>query len=109
MDDARKVFETNLFSVMRLTQLVVPHMASRSSGLIINIGSIVGNIPTPWAGVYAASKAAVHAWSNVLRMEVKGLGIRCLLVAPGAITSGFGKKQADSFHMPEGEHSKAQK
>lgn len=46
-------------------------MAKEKSGLVINIGSIVGNVPTPWAGVYASSKAAIHAWSEVLRMEVK--------------------------------------
>lgn len=74
-----------------MTQLVVPHMAKQKDGIIINIGSIVGqsqrpllscsssikynfplgNIPTPWAGVYASSKAALHSYSEVLRMEVK--------------------------------------
>ncbi|SCV68958.1 BQ2448_1978 [Microbotryum intermedium] len=101
VDQAKAVFDTNLFAPMRLTQLVVPHMAHKKSGLIINIGSIVGVIPTPWAGVYATSKAAIHAWSEVLRMEVKGLGIDVMVVAPGAITSGFGKKQADSFDLPK--------
>lgn len=72
------------------------------SGLVINIGSVVGVIPTPWAGVYASSKAALHSWTNTLRMEVKGLGVNVMLIAPGAITSGFGKKQADSFAMPPG-------
>lgn len=122
-----------------MTQLVVPHMAKEKKGLVINVGSIVGsspllpawwrelitrthagNIPTPWAGVYAASKAAIHSWTEVLRMEVKvrfarpsqdlntakngvpqGLGVDVMLVAPGAITSGFGKKQLNSHHEPK--------
>ncbi|KDE06995.1 hypothetical protein MVLG_02731 [Microbotryum lychnidis-dioicae p1A1 Lamole] len=111
VDQAKAVFDTNLFAPMRLAQLVVPHMAKKKSGLIINIGSIVGVIPTPWAGVYATSKAAIHAWSEVLRMEVKGLGINVMVVAPGAITSGFGKKQADSFDLPQDSlyHSVAQR
>lgn len=48
--EAKQVFETNLWAPMRLTQLVVPHMAKQQSGLVINIGSIVGVLATPWAG-----------------------------------------------------------
>lgn len=117
-------FETNFFAPLRLSKLVAVPMAERRSGLIVNIGSIVGesalcafreptkpshrtrispgNIPTPWSGVYSASKAALHSISETLRMEVKGLGIDVMLVAPGAITSQFGKKQLNSFQMPEG-------
>ncbi|KAK4058711.1 NADPH-dependent 1-acyl dihydroxyacetone phosphate reductase [Microbotryomycetes sp. JL221] len=100
-DDMRQTFETNVFGVARVTQAVVPHMVKRKSGLVINIGSIVGNIATPWAGVYASSKAALHSWSEALRMEVKGFGINVMLVAPGSIKSNFGKKQLESFNMPE--------
>ncbi|KAK4702485.1 hypothetical protein P7C70_g3735, partial [Phenoliferia sp. Uapishka_3] len=75
VDEAKKVFEVNFFS---------PSL-----------------IPSPWAAVYSSSKAALHSWSEVLRMEVKGLGVKVLLVAPGAITSGFGVKQLDSIKMPE--------
>ncbi|GAA5879685.1 hypothetical protein JCM8547_008955 [Rhodosporidiobolus lusitaniae] len=100
-EGVKAVFDTNVFAPLRLAKLVAPHMAERRSGLIVNIGSIVGNIPTPWAGIYAASKAALHSATETLRMEVKGLHIDVMLVAPGAITSNFGKKQADSFKLPE--------
>lgn len=61
-----------------------------------------GNVPTPWTGIYNASKAALHSLTETLRMEVKGLGINVMLVAPGAITSQFGKKQTVSIRLPEG-------
>ncbi|GAA5908371.1 hypothetical protein JCM6882_007917 [Rhodosporidiobolus microsporus] len=101
-EGAKKTFETNFWAPLRLSKLVVPHMAKRRSGLIINIGSIVGNVPTPWAGIYSASKAALHSATETLRMEVKGFGIKVLLIAPGAITSDFGNKQLKSINTPEG-------
>lgn len=61
-----------------------------------------GNIPTPWAGIYSSTKSALHALTDVLRMEVKSLGIEVMLVAPGAIKSNFGKKADASIVMPEG-------
>ncbi|GAA6048950.1 hypothetical protein JCM3770_007134 [Rhodotorula araucariae] len=97
---AKATFETNVWAPLRLSQLVAPHMAEAGTGLIINVGSIVGNVPTPWAGVYAASKAALHSMTETLRMEVKGLGINVMLVAPGAITSNFGTKQKESIQLP---------
>ncbi|BGP14078.1 NADPH-dependent 1-acyl dihydroxyacetone phosphate reductase [Rhodosporidiobolus nylandii] len=100
-EGAHRTFETNFWAPLRLSKLVVPHMVDCRSGLIINIGSIVGNVPTPWAGIYAASKAALHSATETLRMEVKGFGISVLLVAPGAITSQFGRKQLESFQMPD--------
>lgn len=58
-------------------------------------------LPPPMPGIYAASKAALHSLTEVLRMEVKPLGINVMLVAPGGITSGFGDKQNNSFRLPE--------
>ncbi|GAA5999021.1 hypothetical protein JCM5350_000045 [Sporobolomyces pararoseus] len=100
-EGAKATFETNVWAPIRMCKLVVPHMIEKRSGLVINIGSIVGNIATPWSGVYSASKAALHSLTETLRMEVKGFGIDVMLVAPGAITSQFGKKQLGSFKMPE--------
>jgi len=64
--------------------------------------SLAGNVPTPWAGVYAASKAALHSMTETMRLEVKSFGINIMLVAPGAITSNFGTKQKESIIMPDG-------
>ncbi|GAA5882627.1 hypothetical protein JCM16303_002080 [Sporobolomyces ruberrimus] len=100
-EGAKSTFETNVWAPIRLCKLVVPHMVEKRSGLVINIGSIVGNVATPWSGVYCASKAALHSLTETLRMEVAGFGVNVMLVAPGAITSQFGKKQMGSFKMPE--------
>lgn len=100
-EGGKATFEINFWAPLRMSKLVVPHMARQRSGLIVNIGSIVGNIPTPWTGIYSASKAALHSASETLRMEVAGFGIDVMLVAPGAITSQFGKKQTLSIKLPE--------
>ena len=65
----------------------------------IRLVNCSGLVPTPWAGVYAASKAAIGSWSETLRMECKGLGVNVMLVCPGAITSGFGIKQESSIKV----------
>ncbi|PRQ48268.1 putative all-trans-retinol dehydrogenase (NAD(+)) [Rosa chinensis] len=70
-------------------------MASWLSGSIVNIGSIVGKAPNPWAGSYCASKAYVHAVSNTLRVELKPFGIDVALVMPGAVRSNFGSANVD--------------
>ncbi|GAA5870383.1 hypothetical protein JCM1840_004710 [Sporobolomyces johnsonii] len=100
-EGAKATFEVNVWAPLRLSKIVAPHMVNQKSGLIVNVGSIVGNVPTPWSGVYSASKAALHALTEVLRMETKGLGIEIMLVAPGAIRSQFGKKQLATFKLPD--------
>jgi NAD(P)-dependent dehydrogenase (short-subunit alcohol dehydrogenase family) len=95
VDVIRKAWEINTLGQLRLVQNVVPFMASRGSGTIVNIGSVVGKVPTPWAGSYCASKAAVHAMSNTLRVELKPFGINVVLVLPGAIRSNFGSASVE--------------
>ncbi|KAG2359999.1 NAD-P-binding protein [Suillus spraguei] len=80
LDQARKTFETNTFSILRVAQAVAPSMVERKQGLIVNIGSIVGNIPIPWNGLYCASKAAVHALSDTLAMEYKPFGVKAAIL-----------------------------
>lgn len=87
--DARRLFETNLLGPLALTQAVFPHMAAQKSGRIVNVSSVVGVLPTPFAGVYCASKAGVHMMSEVLRMEVAPFGIDVIEVQPGAVRSSI--------------------
>lgn len=82
-------FDVNLFGIIRLTQKVLPYMRKKQSGRIINISSVVGQISMPIIGYYAASKHAVEAFSDALRMEVQQFGIDVVIVEPGAIKTGF--------------------
>jgi short-subunit dehydrogenase len=90
LDELRLQFETNVFAVVALIQAVVPGMVARRSGRIVNIGSVSGVLTTPFSGAYCASKAAVHALSDALRMELAPFGIQVVTVQPGAIESEFG-------------------
>ncbi|XP_050205337.1 short-chain dehydrogenase ptmH-like [Mercurialis annua] len=90
LDTIRKAWEINTLGQLRLVQNIVPYMASKRKGIIVNVGSVVGLVPTPWAGSYCASKAGVHAMSHTLRVELKPFGINVVLVIPGAIRSNFG-------------------
>ncbi|MGE8177806.1 SDR family oxidoreductase [Pseudomonas fluorescens] len=86
----QRQFETNVFAVVGVTRALFP-VLRRAKGLVINIGSVSGVLVTPFAGAYCASKAAVHALSDALRMELTPFGIRVMEVQPGAIASSFAK------------------
>lgn len=97
----RLVFETNVISVLYLCQTVAPYMNSQQrKGKIINIGSIVSDAPTPFAGIYCASKCAIAAITDVLRQELYPFGIQVCLVQPGAIQSNIGKNGIGSIILP---------
>lgn len=85
----RGVFETNVIGLLAVTQAVFPLMAEQRSGRIVNVGSVVGVLPTPFAGGYCATKSAVHMLSEVLRMEVKPFGIDVIVVQPGGVKSSI--------------------
>jgi NAD(P)-dependent dehydrogenase (short-subunit alcohol dehydrogenase family) len=87
--DIRREFETNVFGLVRLTQLVLPSMRHNRSGRIVNIGSMGGKLTFPGGGAYHASKYAVEAFSDALRYEVGGFGIQVVLIEPGLITTNF--------------------
>lgn len=87
--DIRREFETNVFGLVRLTQLVLPAMRKQRSGRIVNIGSMGGKLTFPGGGAYHASKYAVEALSDALRFEVSGFGVRVVLIEPGLITTNF--------------------
>jgi NAD(P)-dependent dehydrogenase (short-subunit alcohol dehydrogenase family) len=83
--EARRQFEVNLFGAARLTQLVLPRMRAQRSGTIINITSMGGKIYTPLGGWYHATKFALEALSDCLRLEVKPFGIDVVVIEPGGI------------------------
>ncbi|QLC73978.1 SDR family oxidoreductase [Pseudomonas sp. LPB0260] len=85
----RRQFETNVFALVGVTRALFP-LLRQSSGLVINIGSVSGVLATPFAGAYCASKAAVHALSDALRLELAPFSIELMEVQPGAIASSFG-------------------
>ena len=87
----RRQFETNVFAVVGVTQALLP-LLRRSGGAVVNIGSVSGVLVTPFAGAYCASKAAVAALSDAMRLELAPLGIRVMEVQPGAIASQFAQQ-----------------
>jgi short-subunit dehydrogenase len=90
MADARYQLEVNVFGAMRLAQLVIPYMKKQKSGKIVNISSIGGKFAAPFGGWYHASKFALEALSDSLRMEVKQFGIDVIVIEPGGIDSEWG-------------------
>ena len=106
LDRVRTMFETNVFGLARLTQLVLPAMRRSRSGRIVNIGSMGGRITFPVGGFYHASKYAVEAISDALRIEVRPFGIDIILVEPGLIRTNFESRVNESLEMaipPHGE------
>ncbi len=89
MDRVRRQFETNVFGVVRLTQLVLPGMRRQGWGRVVNMSSMGGKLTFPGGGSYHATKYALEAVSDALRFEVQGFGVKVVLVEPGLIKSGF--------------------
>jgi short-subunit dehydrogenase len=94
LERLRKQFETNVFGLIRLSQLVLPGMRAQRYGKIINISSMGGTLTFPGGGAYHASKYALEALSDALRFEVAGFGIKVVLIQPGLIKSHFGDTAA---------------
>jgi NAD(P)-dependent dehydrogenase (short-subunit alcohol dehydrogenase family) len=89
MDAVRRQFETNVFGLLRLCQLVLPGMRAQGSGRIVNISSMGGKLTFPGGGAYHATKHAVEALSDAMRFEVAAFGIDVVVVQPGLIRTGF--------------------
>jgi NAD(P)-dependent dehydrogenase (short-subunit alcohol dehydrogenase family) len=97
MESVRRQFETNVFGLMRMCQLVLPGMRSAGSGRIVNLSSMGGKLTFPGGGVYHATKHAVEALSDALRFEVREFGIDVVIIEPGLIVTEFGETAAGSL------------
>jgi short-subunit dehydrogenase len=89
------MFELNFFAALEMIQLVVPQMRRRRSGAIVNVSSVAGKVPLPWLTLYSASKYALCALGDGLRMELEPDGIRVTTVCPGFVKTGFGEHALD--------------
>ena len=105
MDDLRRQFETNVFGLVRMCQLVLPGMRRAGGGRIVNMSSMGGNFTFPGAGAYHASKYAVEALSDALRFEVKGFGVGVTVVQPGIIRTEFAGTVAERLPAGEGPYA----
>ena len=94
IEEARALFDTNLFGVARMVNAVVPAMRARHSGLIINFGSLGATLPVPFHGYLSASKAAVTTYSDALRLELKLLGVDVSVIEPGFTATHQGERFA---------------
>ena len=96
----RRQFETNVFGLLRLTQLVLPGMRAAGRGRVVNVSSMGGRMTLPGGGAYHASKYAVEALSDALRFETRGFGIGVSVVAPGPVLTPFAEEATTA---PEGD------
>src|SRR5256714_6514859 len=89
IEQARSIFDTNFFGIVRMTRAVVPHMRHRGSGRIINIGSVLGFLPMPDGALYAATKHAIEGYSESLDHELRTWGIRVSVIEPAYTKTQF--------------------
>lgn len=87
--ETRALFDLNFFAPLALSQAVIPYMRRQRSGTIVNVGSIAGHVALPWMPLYSASKSALGALTESLRMELKCDGIHVMLVSPGYVLTDF--------------------
>src|SRR5947209_16301997 len=89
IEQARSIFDTNFFGIVRMTRAVVPHMRQQGGGRIINIGSVLGFLPMPYGALYAASKHAIEGYSESLDHELRTRGIRVSVIEPAYTKTQF--------------------
>jgi NAD(P)-dependent dehydrogenase (short-subunit alcohol dehydrogenase family) len=105
MDEVRRQFETNVFGLVRLTQLVLPGMREQRWGKIVNLSSMGANFVFPGGGFYHATKYAVDALSDALRFEVRGFGVDVIIVQPGLIKTEFGNAAVGGVPVQDGPYA----
>jgi NADP-dependent 3-hydroxy acid dehydrogenase YdfG len=96
LEEARRQFETNVFGLLRLCQMVLPGMREQRWGKIVNVSSMGGRLTFPGGGLYHATKYAVEALSDAMRFEVRGFGVDVIIIEPGLIITNFGDVAAGS-------------
>ena len=106
MEELRRQFETNVFGLVRMCQLVLPGMRAQHWGRIVNISSMGANFTFPGGGAYHASKYAVEAISDALRFEVKGFGVDVVIVQPGLIRTEFATTAQTAMGSDDGPYAK---
>jgi NAD(P)-dependent dehydrogenase (short-subunit alcohol dehydrogenase family) len=89
-EQVRRQFETNVYGPLRLIRALLPSMRARGDGRIVNVSSAAGRFSTPFLGIYCASKFALEAASDALRVEVAPFGIKVVVIEPGPIETNFG-------------------
>jgi NAD(P)-dependent dehydrogenase (short-subunit alcohol dehydrogenase family) len=97
MTEVRRQFETNVFGLIRLTQLALPGMRRQRWGRVVNVSSMGGKLTLPGGAFYHATKHAVEAMSDALRFEVRRFGVNVIVVEPGPIKTQFGDTAVDSI------------
>jgi NAD(P)-dependent dehydrogenase (short-subunit alcohol dehydrogenase family) len=104
-EDLRRHYETNVISPVMVTAKFLPLLraavARNGSATVANVGSIVGLVTTPFAGAYCSSKAALHALTDALRMELAPFGVDVVAIQPGGVRSSFGEHSNETIRLPE--------
>ncbi|MEA2332929.1 MAG: hypothetical protein QOH58_3067 [Thermoleophilaceae bacterium] len=105
LDEVRRQFETNVFGLLRMCQLVLPGMRRAGGGRIVNVSSMGGKLTFPGGGVYHATKYSVEAISDVLRFEVGGFGVHVSIIEPGLIKTNFAETAVGSVSHEDGPYA----
>jgi NAD(P)-dependent dehydrogenase (short-subunit alcohol dehydrogenase family) len=105
MDELRRQFETNVFGLVRMCQLVLPGMRKAARGRIVNVSSMGGKLTFPGGGAYHGTKHAVEAISDALRFEVRGFGVHVSIIEPGLIKTSFGETAHASVPEQDGPYA----
>ena len=98
LDDVRAQFETNVFGLIRMSQLVLPGMRRAGHGRVVNVSSMGGKLTFPGGGIYHGTKYAVEAVSDAMRFEVKGFGVDVVVIEPGLIRTEFASAAVGALH-----------
>lgn len=100
LERSRAAFETNVFGMLRLIQLVLPGMRAQRTGRIVNVSSVLGRISPPGASLYQATKHAIEAYSDALRLEVASFGVRVCVIEPAVVRTAFFDTALGQFTRP---------